>query len=75
MKFKVPENVLANNGFKSQRDFRKQKRAQVRAVKKAMQELRAACIYMADGCRADIVEIDRRVESLLRKTSVKEWGA
>lgn len=57
--------------YKSARDFRKQKRAQVRAAIKSIEELRLGCAFTP--AQIQIAEAQKHLELAQELMSVKRW--
>jgi hypothetical protein len=65
--------VYPAHAFPSARAFKAEKRAHLRALRKAYEALRMGCAYFPDG-DGEMGRIESAIESLERKLSAKEWG-
>jgi hypothetical protein len=61
------------HAFPNAHAFRSEKRRHLRALRKALGQLRTGCAYFPDGGESVALMIDRTV-LLAQQLSVKEWG-
>lgn len=70
---KIPDYVLTNTETYSRRAFKSQKRQQVRAALKAIDDLRAGCAFLPSGSKS--VEIAANaLKAVQDECSIKNWG-
>lgn len=69
----APGYCLENSGVTTQREWRRYKRAHLKQLRNAFEEVRRGCLYapISDGV---IGQIDELIAVLEQRWSPKEWG-
>ena len=73
MKEKVPRHI-AEQYDGGARGFRTAKRRQLRALVKALEELRLGCAYFPDNGIRAVEAIAKQAKDLRRSLSIESWG-
>jgi len=68
----IPKHIRQR--FGSSRQFKAVKRSEVRAVLRAMDDLSFGSAYMPPDAFAEFLEARRKMRSVLKRISVKNWG-
>ena len=71
---KVPKVVLKNMGCRTQREYRRLKRKQLRRLQTAMNDVMCGAVY-APGYAHEYTLLQESLEALAALWSPKEWGA
>lgn len=71
-KREIPKYVLKNMGIQTQRQFKAQKRHELKVVMEALEQYRRGCAYCPPNnlCKA----IQDNLQELIKLHSVKMWG-
>jgi hypothetical protein len=69
----IPDYVLRNAKVATRRLWKALKRRQLRALDKAVDDLRMGCAYFPDGAQR-VETISKEVAALRRELSAMEWG-
>ena len=73
-KQKVPGYVLMALEITTQREFKQQKRRELKAVLEAWEIFRSGCVYCHRYETGNISRADSQLEQIKQDLSVKEWG-
>ena len=73
-KRKISKRVLRNMGLATQRQFKQQKRRELRDVQKAMDEFTFASAWVPGYEDGTVDRIRQDLAMLKEKMSVKNWG-
>lgn len=60
--------------YGSHRNFKQLKRKQLRAVVKALDDLRFGCAYLERPAYRTVIRLDNEASDLKEQLSVKTWG-
>lgn len=69
---RFPRSMCEKYG--SHRNFKQLKRKQLRAVIKAMDDLRFGCAYLKRPAYRTVIRLDHEANDLKQQLSVKVWG-
>ena len=70
----APNYCLANVGCATQREWRRYKRAHLKALRQALERLKRGCVF-TPSTEGEIHHLNTIVTKLERLWSPKEWGA
>ena len=71
-KAKAPKWLLTQEGMTTQRQWRQRKRADMRALMYALDDLRLGCVYMPKYL--SIKRVSDQLDIVAHAVSVREWG-